>query len=166
MAQRPWSRLMSYLRPTTRPARAPVPTAHTGASYPGDYIGEIHTEYAPHPDGRADAGEVVWGWVPYEEDHSRGKDRPALVIGHDGRWLLALPLTSKDHHRDAAQEAVAGRQWRDIGSGGWDASGRSSEVRIDRVVRLDPTAVRREGAALDRARFNALIAEVQRVHRD
>ena len=100
---------------------------------------------------------MVWAWVPYEEDHTRGKDRPALVIGRDGSWLLAMPLTSKDHDRDAAQEARAGRYWLDVGSGKWDKSGRPSEARLDRVVRLEPTRVRREGAALSEVLFEGII---------
>ena len=55
--------------------------------------------YAPSPDGRPDPGEVVWTWVPYEDDPSQGKDRPVLVIGEEGDRLLALPLTSRDHDR-------------------------------------------------------------------
>src|SRR5690606_28866634 len=35
--------------------------------------------YAPELDGRADPGEIVWAWVPYEDDPRRGKDRPVLV---------------------------------------------------------------------------------------
>jgi hypothetical protein len=121
--------------------------------YPGDFEGKPELVYAPHPDGHADPGEIVWTWVPYEEDHTRGKDRPVLVIGTDGPWLLALILTSKDHDRDAADEARHGRVWLDIGSGGWDAQGRPSEVRLDRVLRIDPHAVRREGATIDEAIF-------------
>jgi hypothetical protein len=117
--------------------------------------------FAPHPDGVADPGEVVWTWVPYEEDHSRGKDRPVLVVGRDGDWLLALMLTSKDHDRDEAQEARAGRHWVDIGAGDWDRQGRPSEVRVDRVVRVDPSAVRRAGAALDRGTFELVEAAVR-----
>ncbi len=109
--------------------------------------------YSPQPDGLPDPGEIVWTWVPYEEDHSRGKDRPVLLVGHDGPWLLALPLTSKDHDRDVAQEARAGRNWTDIGTGDWDREGRPSEVRVDRVLRIDPDGVRREGAVLDEGRF-------------
>ena len=66
--------------------------------------------YAPDLDGSADPGEIVWTWVPYEEDHSVGKDRPVLVVGRDGDWLLGLMLTSKDHDRDARQEARADRK--------------------------------------------------------
>ncbi len=40
--------------------------------------------YAPKANGKPDPGEVVWAWVPYEEDPSQGKDRPVLVIGDRG----------------------------------------------------------------------------------
>ncbi|UDY22463.1 type II toxin-antitoxin system PemK/MazF family toxin [Nocardioides sp. Kera G14] len=117
-------------------------------------------DYAPDPDGDADPGEVVWAWVPYEEDPSQGKDRPILIVARDlatgGLW--GLPLTSKDHDRDAAQEASVGRYWMDIGTGGWDRSGRPSEVRLNRLVPLKPSAVRREGAAVSRSVFDAVIA--------
>lgn len=122
--------------------------------YPGDFTGSVVPVYAPHPDGLADPGEVVWGWVPYEEDHNRGKDRPVLIIGLDAEFLLGLMLTSKDHDRDHADEARHGRHWLDVGSGAWDGQGRPSEVRLDRVIRLRPDAVRREGAALSRAVFD------------
>lgn len=124
------------------------------SGYPGDFTGIARLEYAPNPDGNADSGEIVWTWVPFEDDPSRGKDRPVLVIGHDGGYLLGLALTSKDHDRDAAQEARAGRHWLDVGSGRWDARGRPSEVRLDRVLRIAPGAVRREGATLERTRFH------------
>lgn len=117
--------------------------------------------YAPRADGRPDPGEVVWAWVPYEEDASRGKDRPVLVLAvHAGPppEVSVLTLTSKDHDRDAADEARWGRVWMDLGTGAWDRQGRPSEVRLDRVLRLPASAVRREGAALDRARFDRVVA--------
>jgi hypothetical protein len=114
--------------------------------------------WAPRPDGRADPGEVVWAWVPYEDDPSQGKDRPVLVIGQEGGLLLALPLTSKDHDRDVEQERHAGRIWMDVGTGGWDPQHRPSEVRLNRLLRLEPGAVRREGATLSRPVFDAVVA--------
>jgi hypothetical protein len=134
------------------------PAAQRGTAAPADQIG-----YAPHPDGLADPGEVVWAWVPYDEGDGRGKDRPVLIIGRRGNELLGLQLTSKDHHRDAADEARHGRFWTDLGSGAWDARGRPSEVRLDRLLVLDPATVRREGAALDRARFDRVVAEARRI---
>ena len=93
-----------------------------------------HASYTPVMDGDADPGEVVWTWVPYQEDSSVGKDRPAVVIGAQGEGVYLLQLTSKDHTRDAAQEAAAGRYWLDIGAGDWDSKGRPSEVRLDRAL--------------------------------
>ena len=133
-------------RPGQRPTAGPRSTA-----YPGDFTGTVQATYAPDLDGDADPGEIVWTWVPYEEDHSRGKDRPVLVVGHDGPWLLALMLSSRDH------DAVGGRsgeRWLDLGPGDWDSRRRPSEVRLDRVIRVDPVAMRREGAILDRTRFD------------
>ncbi len=115
--------------------------------------------YDPHPDGRPDPGEVVWTWVPYEDDPTQGKDRPVLLVTRgtaDPDDLWGLYLTSKDHDRDHDQEARAGRFWMDVGSGAWDSQGRPSEIRLDRLIRVDPDDVRREGAVLDEARFNAV----------
>ncbi len=158
-------------RPASRPRRSPRAPAgrrdagrgpqSRGAAYPGDWTGRLDPVYDPKPDGRPDPGEVVWTWVPYEEDHRQGKDRPVLLVGRDGRWLLALQLTSQDHDRDEAQEARAGRRWVDIGSGAWDSRGRPSEVRVNRVIRVDPDAVRREGAVLSADRFGEVAAAVR-----
>lgn len=147
---------------TFKPKQDAVPTVD--ASYPGDYTQLPEIVYDPHPDGRPDPGEIVWTWVPYEEDHSQGKDRPVLLIGRDGRWLLGLQVTSQDHDRDAAQEARAGRLWMDIGAGEWDQKRRPSEVRVNRIIRIDPDGVRRVGAILDRAMFDAVAQEVQKNH--
>lgn len=132
--------------------------------YPGDYDGAPPLEWAPTPDDPIPSpGEVVWTHVPYEEDHTRGKDRPVLLIGRDGPWLLALQLTSADHDLDEEQEGGAGRHWIDIGSGDWDHRGRPSEVRVNRVIRVDPAAVRRDGAVLSEEVFVAVAGAVRAV---
>jgi hypothetical protein len=120
--------------------------------------------YAPRADGRPDPGEVVWGWVPYEDDPSKGKDRPVLLVGRQGGQWLGLMLTSKDHDRDVADEARWGRHWMDVGTGAWDRERRPSEVRLDRLITLAPDAVRREGAALDRRTFDRVVAEARTFH--
>ena len=40
-----------------------------------------HGSYRPRRDGEPDPGEVVWAWVPFEDDPQQGKDRPVLVLG-------------------------------------------------------------------------------------
>jgi hypothetical protein len=130
--------------------------------YPGDFTRTLHPAYSPDPDGQADPGEVIWTWVPFEEDHSQGKDRPVLVVGRDGEWLLGLMMTSKDHD---AHPNRRGEVWLDLGAGEWDARHRSSEVRVDRVLRVAPGSVRREGAVLDRSRFQTVAAAVESLGR-
>ena len=111
--------------------------------------------YSPHLDGRADPGEVVWTWVTYEEDPSRGKDRPVVVMGRDGDTLLGLMLSS-----NSAREGQ--RHWLGLGAGPWDGEDRESWVRLDRVLELTETGIRREGAVLDRRRFDRIAAALRR----
>ena len=132
--------------------------------YPGDYRGRPSIRYAPHTGKLPDPGEVVWAWVPYEENRRQGKDRQVLLIGRDGDWLLGCPLSSVDHDLDAEQEEAAGRHWVAIGSGAWDSRRRCSQVRVDRVVRIHPDDVRGRAEKLDKERFDKVAAGVRRYH--
>lgn len=140
-------------RPSTSIREAPVADALA------------HASYTPVMDGDADPGEVVWTWVPYQEDASVGKDRPVVVIGSDGPGVYVVQLTSKDHALDAEQEARNGRFWLDIGSGAWDPKGRPSQVRLDRALWVLSTDVRREGAVLPRATWQRIVDAIDRHHR-
>lgn len=153
-----------FRTPTSSPRRSPRPDDRDEhvTNYPGDYTKRPRIEYEANNDDEPDPGEIVWTWVPFEEDHTQGKDRPVLVIGHDGRWLLALQVSTVDaddpgHH---AREAGFGRHWLTIGSGDWDTRGRDSEVRVNRIIRIDPDNVRRIGAKLDRERYQRVTDEV------
>jgi len=115
---------------------------------------DLHIEYSPHLDGEPDPGEVVWTWVPWEEDPTQGKDRPVVIIGRQGDKLLGVALTSKQHPHEVS-----------IGAGSWDREGRRSYAKIERVLLVDPARVRREGAVLERSHFNDIVAGVRRVHR-
>jgi len=110
--------------------------------------------YAPNLDGRADPGEIVWTWVVYEEDPTRGKDRPVLVVGRDRSVLLGLMVSSQEHHADDPD-------WVGIGSGSWDYEGRASWVRLDRVLDVPEASIRREGAILDREVFDVVAARLR-----
>ncbi|MEO6530965.1 MAG: type II toxin-antitoxin system PemK/MazF family toxin [Specibacter sp.] len=150
-------------RAGTRPARRPsqgTPTTGLSAPYPGDFNGTSRVKYAPKPDGAPDPGEIVWTWVPFEEDYSQGKDRPVLVVGRSGKRLLALMLTSKDHSGDRRSDV----DYVDIGTGAWDRQGRPSEVKLDRVLQVSEADLRREGAVLDAKRFAAVAAGLRQRH--
>ena len=116
-----------------------------------------HLDYAPDLDGRADPGEVVWTWVPFEEDASQGKDRPVLVVGRDGDKLLGLMLSSQEYHQ-------GDQDWFALGSGRWDGEHRPSWVRLDRVLDVPEDGIRREGAVLDRSRFDQVAARLRSQH--
>lgn len=120
--------------------------------YPGDFTGRARVEYAPVPGPEAGPGEVVWTWVPFEELDGRGKDRPVLIVGHDDGHLLGLMLTSRDRSNDHSSDP----DYVDVGAGAWDSKGRPSEAKLDRIVRVDPRDVRREGGVLERSRFDAV----------
>jgi PemK-like, MazF-like toxin of type II toxin-antitoxin system len=110
--------------------------------------------YSPNLDGRADPGEIVWTWVVYEDDPTRGKDRPVLVVGRDRSTLFGLMLSSQVHHRDDPD-------WIAIGSGPWDYDGRVSWVRLDRVLDVPEEGIRREGAILPRETFEIVAARLR-----
>ena len=137
-----------------------MPAAPGGHAYPGDFRGRATVRYAPQPDGEPDPGEVVWTWVPYQEDHGRGKDRPVLLVGHSGSYLLAVMLTS----RDRVPSASASADYVDLGAGHWDRQGRPSEARLDRILHIRPQDIRREGAVLDRQVFERVAARLRQRH--
>ena len=115
----------------------------------------VRIEYSPDLDGDPDPGEVVWTWVPYEDDPNRGKDRPVVIIGRIGDDLAGVQLTSKNKKR---------REHIPVGSGAWDPKRRPSFAKVDRLLTIDPDDVRREGAVLDENRFNDVVGNVDKFH--
>jgi hypothetical protein len=113
-----------------------------------------HLEYSPNLDGDADPGEIVWTWVPYEDDPQQGKDRPVLVVGRNERTVLGLMLSSQS-------ERNGQRNWLALGPGQWDRDNRPSWLRLDRVLEVDHDGIRREGAILDAPRFTR-VADILR----
>jgi hypothetical protein len=113
----------------------------------------VRIEYTPNLDGDPDPGEVVWTWVPFEEDPTLGKDRPVVIIGRHGSRLSGVALTSKQKPHTV-----------EVGTGPWDSQGRTSYAKVDRLLDIDAAAVRREGAVLSRRRFDLVIEAVDRLH--
>ncbi|WP_367131308.1 type II toxin-antitoxin system PemK/MazF family toxin [Saccharothrix sp. HUAS TT1] len=133
-----------------RPARGAVREVHTAAV-------AATLEYSPDLDGLADPGEVVWAWVPFEEDPTRGKDRPLLVVGRHRRALLGLMLTSRTPDRHELDDCL------DLGPGRWDRDGRRSYLRLDRVFELAEDDIRREGSVLEPERFSLVVDALRRL---
>jgi hypothetical protein len=141
-------------RPSTGDGGRPAPDGARPASSDIE-AGGVQVAYRPDLDGDPDPGEVVWTWVPFEDDPSQGKDRPVLIVGHRGDHLVGVALTSKQHGHEP-QVAV--------GTGPWDREGRPSYAKLERLLAVDPHQVRREGAILERRRFDDVIAGLERVH--
>mgnify|MGYP001021355060 CR=1 FL=1 len=153
-ASRLLSVLLNALRPSITAAsrqatlRSSAPSRTTEEIEPPGPRG-LALSYAPERDSAPDGGEIVWTWVPYEERDGRGKDRPVLVIGRrDAASSYAVRLTSKPHQGD--------RDFLALGTGDWDPQGRPSWVDIEQVYLVPDAAMRREAAALDRRRFDAV----------
>jgi len=164
-------------RPTKRPGKRPT-TGRPATGRPastGIDASDVIIEYTPSLDGDADPGEVVWTWVPYDDDPSQGKDRPVVIVGRRapglagsglagsglagsglaGSGLVGVALTSKQHDREPQVE---------VGTGPWDREGRTSYAKLERLLAVDPKQVRREGAVLGKWRFDEVIAGLEQLH--
>ena len=150
-----------FRRPAARVGSGRVGTADASLGSAGPFATkavppprELVLEYAPDSDGAPDAGEIVWTWVPYAENDGRGKDRPVLVLARaSGEWFYALRLTGTP--RDGDPNYLA------MGSGPWDARGRPSWLDLAKVYVVHRKGMRREAAALDRARFAKVAGAVR-----
>ena len=143
---------------TSKPKPTPgTSTPRPGGSAPSRDVttAGLTFEYSPEMDGDPDPGEVVWTWVPYEEDSSQGKDRPVVLIGRRGSMLIGVPLTSKPHDNEAQVP---------VGTGSWDREGRPSYAKLERLLEVDAGKVRREGAILSRKHFDDVVAGIRREH--
>jgi hypothetical protein len=142
---------------STGPAAGPLPGEFgpdATTEVDSHRIGRVRMRYSPQTDGAPDPGEVVWTWVPFEENDVRGKDRPVLVVAVEkAGTYLAVQLTSRDH--DGEGDYVA------VGAGGWDDEHRPSWVNLDRVFRVHEAGLRREAAALPRADFDRVTARLR-----
>jgi len=152
-SQRKSSSKASSSKTSSKQQRKPAARPSGGAPARDIETNGVSFEYSPDLDGDPDPGEVVWTWVPYEEDASQGKDRPVVLIGRRGSTLIGVPLTSKPHDNEPQVP---------VGTGSWDREGRPSYAKLERLLEIDPGKVRREGAILSRAHFDDVIAGVKR----
>lgn len=147
------------------PAR-PAPAGATTVDSPGRLgsnrtvevdphdVGPVRMSYNPEQDGDPDPGEVVWTWVPFEENNGQGKDRPVLVVAAEPTGtVLTLQLTSKHHEGE--------NEFMPVGSGDWDSEHRNSWVNLERVLRVSPNGMRREASSLGRDQFEKVAARLR-----
>jgi hypothetical protein len=130
----------------SKPSKPAKPSKPSAATRDIDDT-RVQVEYSPCLDGDPDPGEVVWTWVPYEDDPSQGKDRPVVIIGRRGGSLVGVPLTSKRHDNEPQVS---------VGTGSWDregdqlrqaraAAGDRSAAGAPRRCRAVASALRRRG---------------------
>ncbi|MDO4929103.1 MAG: type II toxin-antitoxin system PemK/MazF family toxin [Corynebacterium sp.] len=105
--------------------------------------------YGPDMDGEADPGEVVWFWAPCGPEPKSHLERAMIVVGHQHQHILGLLVSpntenAKDPH------------WIDIGSGPWDEAGRPCWVRLDKVIAVPATSIRRQGTIVPHSRFERI----------
>lgn len=106
--------------------------------------------YSPDIDGHAEAGEIVWLWVPADGPTKPPVERAMLVVGETRfQELLGLLISDDKRHEDDDD-------WLSIGPGQWNLSGEQGWVRIDKVIQAPEHAVRRQGILLPERRFDRI----------
>lgn len=120
--------------------------------------------YTPDGDSLPDPGEVVWTWIPFEENNGQGKDRPVLVVSVDNNNAICAQMTSKDHAHESLYRDAYHRWWLDVGTGNWDNRHRSSEVRLDILWKVPLSKIRRIGGALSKDRYEQVVHALSKIH--
>lgn len=113
--------------------------------------------YAPNMDGHVDPGEVVWFWVAPDDQTGSLTERALVVVGRHGDLIIGLLTSPNPSHADSTN-------WLDIGAGPWDDAGRQSWVRLDKVIKVPETAIRRQGAVIPEHRFNRIANRLRSDH--
>ena len=110
--------------------------------------------YAPDMDGQTDPGEVVWAPVMLEGDAEKSRERAVVVVGRHKQILLGALISTHARHADSPH-------WLFIGSGAWDPEGRPSWVRLDKILEVPESGIRRSGAMMPRRRFDRIAARLR-----
>lgn len=105
--------------------------------------------YSPDMDGQADPGEVVWIPLQLESEEAPLSERAVVVVGRQGPHLLGMLISTREEHANQPE-------WLSIGSSSWNENPKPSWVRIDRVLLVPESGIRRAGAVMPRKRFEIL----------
>ena len=101
--------------------------------YPGDFRRHRAARYAPQPERPPGSRAKSCGpGSPTKRTTRQGKDRPVLLVGRHGTYLLGLMLTSKDHDGDRRGERLRGHRRRAVGPAGPAQRGQAGPGPADR----------------------------------
>lgn len=140
-------------------ACAPPPTGkggsvqgRSGHALPDAKFAHVKFGYRPrHPDGHPDPGEIVWAHVPFADRPNEGKDRPVLIVGrHENGNLVGVQLTSKLHRSGIPIE--------------WGPGKNKSILRTDRLIQVDASNYRKEGAYMKKPEFQSIVDALSKRH--
>ncbi|MEJ5919363.1 MULTISPECIES: type II toxin-antitoxin system PemK/MazF family toxin [unclassified Corynebacterium] len=110
--------------------------------------------YSPDMDGQTESGEVVRVHVQIDGDHQPIHERSAVVLGRDRHALLGALISTREEHANDPK-------WLFIGTGAWDPQGRPSWVRIDRILIIPESGIRRSGTFMPRRRFDRIASRLR-----
>lgn len=113
--------------------------------------------YAPDMDGQADSGEIVWAPVRLTNSDGTPKERAVVVVGRQRQTLLGLLISHRTEHQNEPN-------WVPIGATSYSRERVPSWVRIDRVIEVPESGIRRAGAVLPQKRFDIIAARLRKEH--
>lgn len=113
--------------------------------------------YAPDMDGHADAGEVVRAKVKLDGESGAGVERSVLVIGRHRRELLGALISTDERHAED-------ERWLFVGTASFSGEPLPSWVRLDKILVVPESGIRRSGTVLPRRRFERIAARLRSDH--
>lgn len=129
-----------------------------------DRVASIHVEntrdhprtvsFAPDMDGQADSGEVVWVCTPGNTPTCSPRERAILIIARTRTTVMGLLISPNPTHADTDN-------WVGIGTGEWDEDGNECWVRLDRVLEVPETQIRRQGTLFPPRRFERIANQLR-----
>lgn len=132
---------------TSTEYREPVTTARPSPEYAQTLL------YAPDMDGQAEPGEVVWAPVMLGEDPIP-QERAVTVLGRRKHVLLGALISADPRH-------AQNDKWLYIGSGPWDSKMRPCWIRLDKILEVPESGIRRSGIFMPKRRFDRIATKLR-----
>lgn len=127
--------------------REPVTVARPSVDYAQTIL------YAPDMDGQSEPGEVVWSPVMLGDDPVP-QERAVIVLGRRKHILLGALISADPRH-------AQNDKWLYIGSGPWDPKMRPCWVRLDKILEVPESGIRRSGIFMPKRRFDRIASKLR-----